>query len=160
IGLTQLDVDNVELLSGASSALYGSRGLSGTMVMTGKDPFKYQGLSLQITQGVNHIKSAGSGDPVGPSPYYDWTLRFAHKINERLAFKINSQYTRANDWVATDSTNKNGPGTRYTDPNYNGVNYYGGATSVDINPFLQAALASNPELAPVIDPLLGKPNYV
>jgi hypothetical protein len=42
IGLTQLDVDNIELLSGASSALYGSRGLNGTMVMTGKDPFKYQ----------------------------------------------------------------------------------------------------------------------
>src|SRR5689334_23228150 len=39
IGLTQLDVDNIELLSGASSALYGSRGLNGAMVMTGKSPF-------------------------------------------------------------------------------------------------------------------------
>ncbi len=161
IGLTQLDVDNIEILSGASSALYGSRGLNGTMVMTGKDPFKYQGLSVQITQGMNHLKSAGSGDPVSASPYYDWTIRYAKKINDKLAFKINAQYTQAKDWVATDSTNKNGPGNQYTDPNYNGVNIYGGATSTDINPFLQGALAENPALAPIVNPLIANgPNYV
>lgn len=160
ISLTQLDVDNIEVLSGASSALYGSRGLNGTMVMTGKDPFKYQGLSVLITQGVNHVKNSGSYDPVGASPYYDWAIRYATKINEKLAFKINSQYTQANDWVATDSTNKNGPGNRFTDPNYNGVNFYGGATNADINPFLEGALAGDPSLAPLIEPLLAKPNYV
>src|SRR5664279_20254 len=161
IGLTQLDVDNIEILSGASSALYGSRGLSGTMVMTGKDPFKYQGFSVQITQGMNHLRSAGSGDPVSPSPYYDWTIRYAKKINDKLAFKINAQYTGAKDWVATDTTNKNGAGTQYTDPNYNGVNIYGGATSTDINPFLQGALMQDPSLAPIVNPLLANgPNYV
>jgi hypothetical protein len=158
IGLTQLDVDNIELLSGASSALYGSRGLNGTMVMTGKDPFKYQGLSVLITQGINHVKNNKVHDPVKPSPYYDWTIRWAKKINEKIAFKINAQYTKANDWVATDSTNKNGVGTKYTDPNYNGVNLYGGATSVDINPFLEYALATNPDLSPLIEPMLGQPN--
>jgi hypothetical protein len=160
IGLTQLDVDNIEVLSGASSALFGSRGLNGTMVMTGKDPFKYQGLSMLITQGANHIKNKNTHDPVDASPYYDWSLRWAKKINEKLAFKINVQYTRAKDWVANDSTNKSGPGSKYTDPNYNGVNYYGGATSVDINPFLAGALAGDPSLDPVITPLLTKPNYV
>jgi len=159
IGLTQLDVDNIELLSGASSALYGSRGLNGTMVMTGKDPFKYQGLSLLITQGINHVGSKKSNDPVKPSPYYDWTLRWGKKISDKLAFKINAQYTKAADWVATDTTNKNGPGSKYTDPNYNGVDYYGGATSVDITPFLQGALAADPSLAPVINPLLGNGSY-
>ncbi|PWU01987.1 MAG: TonB-dependent receptor [Bacteroidetes bacterium] len=161
IGLTQLDVNNIEILSGASSALYGSRGLNGTMVMTGKDPFKYQGLSVQITQGVNHISSKGTYDPVKPSPYYDWTLRWAKKINSKLAFKINTQYTSAKDWVATDSTDKNGMGSKYTNPNYNGVNYYGGATSVDINPFLGAAMSMNPDLEPIIDPILNEgPHYV
>ena len=44
IGLTQLDVDNIELLSGASSALYGSERIKWyNGFMTGKDPFKYQG---------------------------------------------------------------------------------------------------------------------
>lgn len=160
MGLTQLDVDNIELLSGASSALYGSRGLNGTMVMTGKDPFKYQGLSILINQGVNHVKNNSVYDPVKPSPYYDYTVRWAKKINEKLAFKINVQYTKAKDWVATDTTNKNGAGTKYTDPNYNGVNLYGGATSTDINPFLQYALANDPNLAPIVDPLLGQSNYV
>lgn len=160
ISLTQLDVDNIEVLSGASSALYGSRGLNGTMVMTGKNPFKYQGLSVLVTQGVNHMNNKNNNDPVAPSPYYDWAIRYAKKVNDRLAFKINSQYTQAKDWVANDSTNKSGPGSRFTDPNYNGVNFYGGATSVDINPFLEGALAGEPALAPIIQPLLAKPNYV
>ncbi|WP_119080579.1 TonB-dependent receptor [Chitinophaga alhagiae] len=161
IGLTELDVDNIEVLSGASSALYGSRGLNGTMVMTGKDPFKYQGLSIQVTQGVNHLKKGKGNDPMGPSPYYDWTVRWAKKVNDRLAFKVNAQYTLAKDWMAADTSNTNGPGNRYTDPNYNGVNMYGSKTSVDINPFLEAALAMDPSLAPIIDPLLASPsNYV
>ena len=160
IGLTQLDVDNIELLSGASSALYGSRGLNGTMVMTGKDPFKYQGLSILVNQGVNHVKNSNVKDPVKPAPYYDWAIRWGKKINDKLAFKINVQYTKASDWVATDSSNKNGSGTKYTDPNYNGVNLYGGATSADINPFLEYALSTNPDLAPIIEPLLGQSNYV
>lgn len=160
IGLTQLDVDNIELLTGASSALYGSRGLNGAMIMTGKNPFQYQGLSVLLNQGVNHLGNDKTNDPVKASPYTDFSLRYAKKVSEKLAFKINMQYTRANDWVANDSTNKNGPGTRFTDPNYNGVNKYGGATSVDINPFLYYALMQNPELAPIIEPMLGEPNNV
>ena len=36
IGLSELDVDNLELLSGASSALYGPGGMNGTLLMTSK----------------------------------------------------------------------------------------------------------------------------
>lgn len=161
IGLTELDVDNLELLSGASSALYGSRGLNGTLVMTGKDPFKYQGLSFQITQGVNHIKKGAGNDPMGASPYYDWTLRWAYKVSDRFAFKVNAQYTKAKDWLAADTSNTNSLGSKYTDPNYNGVNSYGSKTSVDINPFLEAIKAMDPNTAPIVDPLLANPtNYV
>lgn len=160
ISLTQLDVDNIEVLSGASSALYGSRGLNGTMVMTGKNPFKYQGLSVLVTQGVNHVNSKNNNDPVPAAPYYDWTIRYAKKVNEKFAFKVNAQYTQAKDWVANNMDNKNGPGDALTDPNYNGVNMYGSATNTNINPFLEAALAGNPDLAPLIEPLLSKQNYV
>jgi outer membrane receptor for ferrienterochelin and colicin len=109
IGPTQLDVDNIELLSGASSALYGSRGLNGAMIMTSKNPFQYQGLSVLFNQGINHVKNSKANDPVGPSPYTDLSLRWAKKINDKVAFKINFQYTRANDWVANDSTNRTDP---------------------------------------------------
>ena len=40
VGLTELDVDNVELLAGASSALYGSGGMNGTLLINSKNPFK------------------------------------------------------------------------------------------------------------------------
>uniref|UniRef100_UPI0034E95F1C TonB-dependent receptor plug domain-containing protein n=1 Tax=Enterococcus faecium TaxID=1352 RepID=UPI0034E95F1C len=43
IGLTELDVDNIELLQGASSALYGPGGTNGTVLINSKNPFKYQG---------------------------------------------------------------------------------------------------------------------
>ncbi|MEJ1242270.1 carboxypeptidase-like regulatory domain-containing protein [Chryseolinea sp. T2] len=160
LGPTQLDVDNVELLSGASSALYGSRGLNGAMIITSKDPFQHQGLSVQLNQGVNHVKNKKSNDPVDASPYTDIALRYAKRLGDKFAFKVNFQYTKAHDWVATDTTNKNGTGTRYTDPNYNGVNLYGGATSVDINPFLMYALSQDASLAPIIEPLLQKENKV
>ncbi len=159
ISPTELDIDNIELLSGASSALYGSRGLNGTMVMSSKDPFKYQGLSVMITQGMNHVRSNSSNDPVKISPYYDWAVRWGKKVNEKFAFKFNFQLTSAKDWVASDTTDKNG-GTKYTDPNYNAVNSYGSATSVDIRPFLEAAKMQEPMLAPIVDPLLEKPYYV
>jgi outer membrane receptor protein involved in Fe transport len=38
VGVTDLDVDNMELLPGASSALYGSGGMNGTLLITSKDP--------------------------------------------------------------------------------------------------------------------------
>ncbi len=124
------------------------------MITTSKNPFKYQGLSVLITQGINHINGKKYGDPVKPSPYYDWNARWAQKLSERVAYKLNVQYTQGNDWVATDSSNKYGPGNRFTNPDYNGVNFYGGATSVDIIPFMQGALAGDPSLAPLIEPFL------
>jgi len=54
IGITELDVDNIELLPGASSALYGAGGMNGTMLITSKNPFKNQGLSWQVKQGIMH----------------------------------------------------------------------------------------------------------
>jgi len=156
IGLTQLDVDNIELLSGASSALYGSRGLNGAMVMTGKNPFQYQGLSVLLNQGVNHVGNEKS-DPVSASPYTDVALRYAKAFNDKFAFKVNFQYTKANDWVATDISNKNGMGTRETDPNYNGLNIYGDETTTDIEPILEDIAENDPGLAPLITPLLGEP---
>ncbi|MDP4151075.1 MAG: TonB-dependent receptor, partial [Bacteroidota bacterium] len=167
IGLSDLDIDNMELLSGASSALYGSGGTNGTLLITSKDPFKYQGVSLQVKEGVMHV---GGKDPVGASPYTDLALRWGQKIGDNFAFKVGVQYIDAKDWIGWDSTNSRGtgagpgnypiPGSRSTDPNYNGVNLYGDETSVDIRPFLQGAALANPALAPLVTPMLAKPYYV
>lgn len=142
-GPTELDIDNVELLQGASSALYGSGGMTGTLLMTSKNPFKYQGLSFQIKQGINHINSnRGSA-----APYYDWAFRWGKKISDKFAFKIGGQFISAKDWQANDTRNlaRNNvlsaikPGDRSSDHNYDGINVYGDEASVSMNSLAQAA---------------------
>ena len=129
VGMTELDVESVEVLPGASSALYGSGGMNGTVLMNSKSPFKYQGLSFQVKQGINHVDNAQRS----AAPFYDWSLRWAKKITERFAFKVSAQFVQAQDWQANDQTNllRNNVlsnvtnGTRASDPNYDGVNVYG-----------------------------------
>ncbi len=144
IGLTELDVDNMELLSGASSALYGSGGMNGTLLINSKNPFKYQGFSFQIKQGVMHIS-----DPRhSASPFYDWNFRWGKKVSDKFAFKVGAEYVRADDWQANDLSNlernnvisKIKPGTRETDPNYDGVNVYGDEASASMASFAQAVV--------------------
>ncbi len=142
VGLTELDVDNMELLSGASSALYGSGGMNGTLLITSKNPFKYQGLSFTAKQGIMHANDK----EMGVSPYYDWTMRWAKAINNKVAFKFTWQLVKANDWEANDYRNVSRTsvlsqlkgGDRTTDPNYDGINVYGDETSANI--FLVANL--------------------
>ncbi len=143
VGVTELDVDNMELLPGASSALYGSGGMNGTLLITSKDPFKYQGFSAQVKTGVNHVGGSSNGDPVSASPYYDVSFRWGQKIGDKFAFKIGAQFITAKDWLATNESDYQGagtginnhsiPGTRESDPNYEGVNVYGDETSVNIH---------------------------
>ncbi|HXB91266.1 MAG TPA: TonB-dependent receptor [Puia sp.] len=166
VGLSGLDVDNMELLPGASSALYGSGGMNGTLLIASKDPFKYQGVSAEVKVGGMHL---GKNDPVGSSAYYNAAIRWGQKVSEKFAFKLGIQYINAKDWVANDTTNYTGtgtgpnnhtlPGTRSSDPNYNGVNVYGDETSLDISnnsttPFLAGAaqqlVVAYPSLAPQI----------
>jgi outer membrane receptor protein involved in Fe transport len=154
VGLNELDVDNVELLPGASSALYGSGGMTGTILMTSKDPFKYQGSSSIIKIGVNHLGDANSP----AAPYYDFMSRYAKAFNNKIAFRVSFEYIQAKDWQANDQRNFSPlqgqpiPGDRSL-PNYNGINVYG-----DESPYFnvqdqlnaasaQAAAAGDPSLA-------------
>jgi outer membrane receptor protein involved in Fe transport len=139
IGPSDLDVDNVEILSGASSALYGSGGMNGTVLITTKDPFKYQDLSYNIKMGIMHV----DGKQRNASPYYDWAFRYAKSFRNRLAFKVALQLIKGNDWEAEDYRNKAQVGilskvvggNRQSDPGYNGVNVYGDETSADMAGF-------------------------
>jgi outer membrane receptor protein involved in Fe transport len=141
IGLTELDVDNMELLPGASSALYGPGGMNGTLLISSKNPFKYQGLSVQVKQGIMHTDKR---QREAPAPFFDWSFRWGKIITPKFAIKMGAQFVHAKDWVANDFRNyENGDaslnqygdvkgGNRLTDPNYNGVNVYGDETSFDL----------------------------
>jgi outer membrane receptor protein involved in Fe transport len=139
VGPTSLDVDNMELLPGASSALYGSGGMNGTLLINSKNPFKYQGFSYEIRQGMMHV----DGRQRSISPYYDWAMRWSKKVGERFAFKISSQLMYAHDWQAQDYRNlqRNNVfselkgGDRASDPNYDGVNVFGDEASANLGAF-------------------------
>lgn len=167
VGLTELDVESVELLPGASSALYGPGGMNGTVIMNSKNPFKYQGLSLQVKQGIMHTDQRERKT----APYYDWTVRWAKVIGEKFAFKINAQMVQAKDWIGDDFRNYNRIGStgslkagdRTTDPNYDGINVYGDETTIntrasgsDIFALVGAGIAAaNPPAAPAINAILA-----
>ncbi len=159
IGLNELDVDNIELLSGASSALYGPGGMNGTMLMTSKNPFKYQGLSAIVKTGILHTDRKERA----ASAYHNWAIRWAQKVSDKFAFKITSELVKAKDWIGIDYRNydrSNGvmkAGSRLTDPNYDGVNVYGDETTADIRPVLNGVAAAAPFLAPFISTLTTNP---
>ena len=46
LGMSELDVNTVELLPGASSALYGANAFNGMLFMKSKSPFEFQGVSF------------------------------------------------------------------------------------------------------------------
>ncbi len=168
VGPTEMDIDNLELLNGASSALYGPGGMNGTLLINSKDPFKYQGLSVQVKGGVNHINDYSRS----ASPYSDVSLRLGKKISDKFAIKLSGEFTQAKDWVARDTTNyfrslgSSGhtiSGTRLSDANYDGVNVYGDETTLDIRnsatPFLQgvAAQDTSGSLGKILAPYFGAP---
>ena len=126
IGMSELDLDNVELLPGASSALYGAGGINGTMLMSSKDPYTTQGISVAIRSGLNHVS-----DPLqSAAPFKEAGLRVAKAWN-KFAFKTTLSFLEADDWQAANYSNFDRTsrtvksGDRNSDPNFDGVNVYG-----------------------------------
>jgi outer membrane receptor protein involved in Fe transport len=152
-GLTELDVDNVDILPGASSALYGPGGMNGTVLITSKNPFQYQGLDVQLKEGVTNVDKTQRSNA---SSFHDFSLRYAKAFKNKFAFKIGAEYIKAVDWLAHDSSNYLRTGTtgqviagiRSTDPNYDGVNVYGDETSVDVRQFVGAIAGMYPAGSP------------
>ena len=161
VGLSELDVDNVELLPGASSVLYGPGGMNGTILVSSKNPFKYQGISVQVKEGVmntgHRFRNA--------SAYQNAAIRIAKKVSEKFAFKIGGEIIYAKDWLGYDKRNYARTGTngyikngdRATDPNYDGVNVYGDETTADIRTAVLNPIGSSaaPFLKNFIDTLNG-----
>jgi len=128
VGPSDLDVASVELLPGASSALYGAGGMNGTLLVNSKSPFEYQGLSVKLQGGINHVGKKQQSS-LGFIP--DLSARYA-KAFGKFAFKVSVSWLQADDWQANDSSNfdrlnlKIKPGFNHTaDPGYDGINVYG-----------------------------------
>ena len=130
VGASVLDLQSVELLPGAASALYGANAFKGILLMYTKNPFDFEGTSAYFTNGVT------SQDVSGDNHYYDVGVRFAKAFSDKVAIKANISYTEGMDWGANDLRDINYMQGRYvpgtteladssTFPDYVGVNVYG-----------------------------------
>jgi outer membrane receptor protein involved in Fe transport len=131
IGLSELDIQSVELLPGASSALYGANAFNGILFMNSKSPFDFQGISAYTRNGITDQEVAGQNS------YWDVGVRAAHAFSKKFAAKANFTFLRATEWIPADDRNVVN-GNLMTNPNanshaintnYNGVNTYGDEVS-------------------------------
>ncbi len=135
VGINELDVQSVEILPGAASALYGTNAFNGVLNMRSKNPFSYKGLSAYVKYGVTKQEAAGT------NPYSDVGIRYAWGGNYAAA-KVNFSFLKGTDWYAVDETdidmnpfNASLKGSRDTNPSYDGMNIYGDeiATTQDLS---------------------------
>lgn len=117
LGASELDIQRVELVQGASGAYFGPNAFNGVISMTTKSPFDYQGVTASVKYGERNL--------------FEGAFRIAQKFKDkkgfdRFAYKANFYYLRADDWHATNyaastdsEANENNPG------GYDAVNKYG-----------------------------------
>jgi len=123
VGLNELDVQSIEVLPGAASALYGADAYKGIMFLNSKNPFEHEGVSAYYKTGVTQQESAGTNE------FRDFGIRMATKLGDKWAIKATFAHKEGTEWAATDYRHNvdgkpvNGYDT--ANPDYNGVNHYG-----------------------------------
>ncbi len=127
VGMNELDVQSVEILPGASSALYGAGAFNGILFMRSKNPWDFQGISAYVKTGLT------SQDAAGDNSYYDVGIRAAHAFSDKFAGKVSFSILEGEDWHANRTDDINNPGVDRTDPNYNGLNVYGDEVTTLLN---------------------------
>jgi hypothetical protein len=127
IGLSDLDVQSVELLPGASSALYGANAFNGILFMNSKNPFEFPGISAYAKRGITNQEVAGTNE------FLDFGVRAAWAFTPHFAAKANFTYMRATEWIAADDRDVNGGAVGFdVNPNYEGLNIYGGTARASL----------------------------
>ena len=132
IGISEIDVQSVELLPGASSALYGANAFNGILFMNSKNPFTSEGVNGYVKYGQTNQQAAGANS------FSDYGVRVAHKFNNYFAAKANYTFMKGTDWYATNYNGINSAngdeivGMDRTNPNYNGINVYGDEVSTNL----------------------------
>ncbi len=135
-GPSSLDVESVELIPGAASALYGPNAFNGVLLINSKNPFEYQGLSAYVKTGINHVGK--EPDFKGPSPVWEGSIRYAKAYNNKFAFKVNLSYMKAEDWHATSSFDREigrTPSGFNFNPGADRLNYMGDEAAINMSIF-------------------------
>ena len=126
LGMTEVDVLDVELVPGTSSALYGANAFNGILLMRSKNPFDFQGISGQYKRGVTVQDAAGTNE------YQDIQIRWGHKFSDKLAMKVNFGYLQGTDWIANSEEDKLNRAVFAGVYNRDGINIYGDEVQTNI----------------------------
>lgn len=117
LGSSELDIQKVEIIQGASSSFYGPNAFNGVINMETKNPFDYTGLSVSAKFGERLM--------------FEGAARWAQKVQNKkgrdvFAYKMNLYYMRANDWEATNYNPATDSEVGVQNPGgYDAVNRYG-----------------------------------
>lgn len=131
LGMIETDVQSVEILPGAASALYGANAFNGILFMRSKSPFDHQGISGYIKRGITSQEAAGN------NAYTDLGIRIAHKFSDKFAVKVNLGYLKGTDWFATNEGDRFNRGLTRDNTDYDGINVYGDEVFSNINSVAQ-----------------------
>ena len=93
LGASDLDVQSVDIVAGASSAYFGPGAFNGVIDMRTKDPFLFPGLSVSLKGGERSL--------------FEGAIRWAEVIKnkegkQKFGYKLNFFYLSAQDWEATN----------------------------------------------------------
>lgn len=124
LGASELDVQNVDIIAGASSAFYGPNAFNGVIAMTTKSPFIHKGLSVSLKVGERRLTET--------AVRYAEAFKLGDKDYENFAFKINVFYLTADDWEADnlDPTDESADGVD-NPGGYDAINRYGDEVQFD-----------------------------
>jgi len=117
LGVSELDIQKVDLVVGASSAFFGPNAFNGVINMSTRSPFQRQGINASIKVGERALTETAIR--------YAWANKDRNG-NDKMGWKFNMFYLKANDWRAENY----GPSTASQNPKgtpggYDAVNVYG-----------------------------------
>ena len=126
-GVSDIDIRNIEVISGPASAIYGPNAMQGVISFETKDPFNFPGIAVKIKGGNRE--------------FMEGQFRAAKTfLKNKLGIKIVGSYMKANDWQsdyiygnqgANPMIQMNIMGQMMQDPSYESfANYF---TNVDPN---------------------------
>jgi len=116
LGSSELDIQRVEIIQGASSAYYGPNAFNGVISMETRNPFMQPGLSIEYKFGSRNL--------------FENSIRLAEKFQNSkgvdiFALKINISYMQAHDWEADNMAAVDGTTSADNPGGYDAINRYG-----------------------------------
>ncbi len=84
-GISNIDLQRIEVVRGAGSALYGPNVTQGVVHFISKNPIDFPGTTVELMGG--ELNTFGIG------------ARHATKVSDKFGFKVNAQYRRGNEFT-------------------------------------------------------------